>query len=406
MNAFLKGLKYINWRQEAIFETYTIDAFNELLEDLTANGTEVREGFTIRLNYKEDYWSLTQKGYWKKLYFYRDGKYHVIFSHALDDKKNQDQQKGLSVPNKGLKCNTLINEKFKELNGVSRRKAFGYCDKEKINKCCPKQLYYIKGEDVLKELNHVSKVDYSSHYPASQCGRMPTWTGCKEVEGCVKPTEEYPFAFYLKAQMCAEYGVFDMHDWYKKDKYREFVFNLYYDEQLINRDADIGETTILCKASEYTMDSTFDYFYSEKKNDKYKELKEGITAKDVLNASIGYEHLKNMANSRNRLDHLACITIARANQKILDLACQPGIKGRVLMIVVDSIIYKSPYYMGDKEEKLGSLKQEHLDCDFIMRGTNQYMFFKDGQCVDMCHSAFNDNLLHEKLEDINLWQKK
>ena len=45
------------------------------------------------------------------------------------------------------------------------------------------------------------------------------------------------------------------------------------------------------------------------------------------------------------------------------------------------------------------------DCEFRMRGTNQYIFMKNDEFVDWGHSGFNDNLETSCLEDIEKWSK-
>ena len=77
----------------------------------------------------------------------------------------------------------------------------------------------------------------------------------------MQPTEEYPFAFYASGH-CAEYGVFDTHEWlgsplfpylFRLDQREDYAFNPLSDEE---------ELTILMKASDYTMDSVWNYFYA------------------------------------------------------------------------------------------------------------------------------------------------
>ena len=77
----------------------------------------------------------------------------------------------------------------------------------------------------------------------------------------------------------------------------------------------------------------------------------------------------------------------------------------ILQIIVDGVIYKGKYKLGIDEKKLGKLHQELTDCEFRMRGTNQYIFMKNGEFVDWGHSGFNDNLETNCLEDIEKWSK-
>jgi hypothetical protein len=386
---------YINWKEEAKTEGLFIKEMRQYIEHLKEVG-HVPPTLTKRLDWLDIYsYNVSYIGYYTHLYVRdKDGVLHHYQANMIDDSKNQNGI--VKVNYMGTKCNKILNAKFKEINGVTTRKAFGYCQRPIIHKCVPKQFYYIDNSYSGKLLHNVSKADYTSHYPANIYGRLPTWHGHKVLDGTVKPTEEYPFAFYINSGHIAELDTFDTHDWL------DHPLNFCLFGENFDYTPPEHDITILCKASSYTFDDTYQYFFDRRKSNAY--ISDGITAKNVLNSTIGYMHLKDVDNKKNRLDHIAAVVIARSNQKMLGAIDNVGLHN-VLMAVVDSIIYKGNWEIGTEEKCLGELHQEIVGADFIMRGTNQYMFFRDGELIEKKHGGFNKNLYFDKPEDILLWEK-
>lgn len=336
------------------------------------------------------------RGYWDHLYLGGPQGVRHIVSNNFDDSQNE-QAMGLGyIPDIGRKSNTIEQKIFKSLNnGVSERDAFGYSDPQ-LNKCVPKQLYYINTRWVNKKITCAGKADFSSHYPASICGPLPDWKKKKVVDGTVQPSPEYPFVFYTKSGHLAEYKTFDTHEWL----YEELAGDLFgrnYDK--VEPDKDVS---VLCPASEYTLDSTIEFLYNKK---MLGEEIDGIPAKTILVSSIGYKHLHGALNTRNRLYHLAAVCIARANQKMVELFNKH--RRSVLQIIVDTVIYMGPDEIGGHEKKLGALVQEVTDNSFIMRGVNQYMFIDraTGSCTAFAHSGLDADLHTTQLEDIKVWRR-
>lgn len=386
------AVDYIYWKREETYIVLKIKEFEEKLAYVRCYGKEANSK-TIRAEWNFNSYKLEKKGYYNHLFVFEgEGKYMHYTTNIFDDSKNISYVRD---KHEGTRCNQIEQALFKKLNSVSERTAFGYCDREIIYRCIPKQLYYINERYKNKNIEHVSKVDFSSHYPNNMQGDMPDWKTKIEKKGYIKPTKEFPFAFYIRSGMCAEYNVFDMHDWLNS----KLVMRLFGDRYTPVPNEE--EVTILCKASKYTFDSTIKYLYNKK---SAGELIDGIEAKKVLNASIGYKHLSNISSKRSRLDHIAAIVLGRANQKMIDLYENLG-SSNVLQLVVDGIIYKEANKIGVDEKFLGALHQELLDCEFRMRGINQYAFFKNDVCVCERHAGCNDNLIINKLEDIDFWER-
>ena len=298
------------------------------------------------------------------------------------------------IPNTGRLANTIEQRIFKQLNGVTERQAFGYSEPQ-LNKCVPKQLYYINGRWANKKITCAGKADYSSHYPARICGPLPDWSKHKVVEGRVDPTSEYPFVFYTRSGHVAEYKQFDTHYWRDEDLSGD-LFGSHYSKVSDNKDI-----SIMCPESRYRLDSTIEFLYNKK---TLEESIDGLPAKTILTSSIGYKHLTGANNTKNRLYHLAAVCIARANQCMIDLY---NVNRRsILQIIVDCIIYMGAHEVGEHRKALGVLHQEITDQSFIMRGVNQYMFIDrdSGICSSCAHSGF-DIAETNCLEDIKSWRR-
>lgn len=390
-----KNLERVNWKAEAHKVYVSQLEFNRIKDNLFATG-HLSETFNDRNEWlNPNVFAFERRGYWDHLYIGgEDGVQHII-SNNFDDAQNAEAAKRGYIEDTGRRANTIEQRIFKELNGVSERQAFGYSEPD-LNKCVPKQLYYVNRRYLNKKIASAGKADYCSHYPAHLCGPLPTWDKLKVIRGRQDPTAEYPFAFYTRSGHCAEYKRFDTHSWKEEDISGDLFGNNY------TNIADDKDVTVLCKEAAYRLDDTIALLYNKKAAD---ETIDGMPAKTILVSSIGYKHLRSENNTKNRLYHLAAICIARANQTMIDL--YNTMYKSVLQIVVDSIIYLGGREIGEHTKRLGSLHQELTDKTFIMRGVNQYMFIDrlTGQCKQVAHSGFDSNIKTAVLEDIWKWQR-
>lgn len=386
----LKDLKYVFWKKEANPTTLSIRQMRDKCAELENAGNAATTK-TLRQEWREDgTYRIEERGYYRFLYVKEKGEYKVYVTHMFNDAKNL----GRRDERPGADAARIEQKLFKKLNGVDQRTAFGFCDRALMASCVPKQLYYIAPGSVNRNILHAGKADFSSHYPASICGRLPNWKKSQTIEGTAAPSPDYPFAFYVRSGHSAEYAVYDTHDWLS----HKLAPRLFGDRLAILPTAE--DLTILCPASDYELTDTVRSLYDYKQRG---ELVDGIPAKAVLNCSIGYKHLANINAPQNRLDHLAAVAIARANQKMIDIFDR--MPGQVLQIVVDCVIYKGAGTLGRDAKDLGQLYQEVTDAAFRMRGINQYIFIKNGSCPAYASSGLNDNIKTTCLEDINAWRK-
>ena len=369
---YIRSLQYIYWRREAEKVLCTHSQFNSKLKKLREVGYQI-DYTTIRDKYKDNYYSIKYLGKHKNVFAYIDGKYYIYYTNTVDDTKNEHEEK------LGEKAIKMLNKWFLKDNMIGLKRAFGYTE-EKFKRCIPKNFSYYN-ESYNKPLI-TSGVDFSSAWPASAQGRLPDAHDMKEYDGTVAPNEEYPFAFYINSGHVAEYGVFDTHDWLisklsdgmfrdgkdKKDKYPQ--------NQWLKPEED---KTILMKASKYELGKYYKKFYDMRHDNP--------DAKLYANASLGYMHLYNYKQCM--LAHIVAIVLARAQQKTFEVLQEVG-EMNVIHAVVDGVVYKGSYQIGEDTKYFGCLHQEWVGKMSRFRKTNQYIIMNsDGTCFKVIHGGYS-----------------
>ena len=374
----------INWKKEALKISLQNDEMVELIKNTRAT-RKLATTKTKRADFDELHYGLDKHGDYCELYMYKDGKYYIFSNNIMDSNKN--------IGDKIERADRIFEQKFTELNNTTLRRAFGFVDKS-LKRCIPKQFYYINNRFVGKRVK-ASSIDASSQYPSGCLGRLPDVHTAIRLKGRVAPSEEYPFAFYASGH-CAEYKVFDTHNWLAS----RYAFNLFRlganDEYRLRTLKDEDDETILMKASKYTMDSTWNYFY-DIKNTYKKDTEEYKTSKLIMNKTIGCWHRKDKSKKRimsyddhgsYQLAHVVAIAIARGNQKILDMIDKIG-EFFVIHVCVDGIIYLGDRKFGIDESELGIFSQEFINADFEMAGMNVYCAKSDNKCIKFKHGGYD-----------------
>lgn len=399
-------MQNICWKREADFiKVSSIEEGQKLLEKIKKTYTLAEHLYKRCYWYKDKKYFYKEQGYWSYLHV-KDKTLKVYTWNNLDDKKNASESEGPFVK-PGQTSAFLVNKTFKARTGKTLKEAFGYSD---LRDCVPKPFYYINSRYKCSPLTGVSKADFSSNYPSHFIGKLPTTIDSILVSGVAEPTEEYPFAFYIKSGHCAEYQKFDTRLWSKYPIMERICTNELTSGFRIPKYLDIEpeqEQTLLCKASEYELTEEMLYFYNIK-NTSDKDSEEYNQAKLVMNAFIGYLHPKGNRKSF-KLFHLAAVCIARANQKMLETCLQIGTKD-ILQVIVDGIIYFENGFEC-QEKDIGNLVKEIESKDFCMRSINQYMFRDNDKIIDFKLSGYEDamkdkitnfeNLIHLRGELIN-----
>lgn len=370
---------YVNWSKEGKTDSVRLfkDELIEKIQELKSLGYKQIKHTTIRKKCSPKSFSVTTYDKYVILTYYDGNDYYRYITNYKDDKKNDPETYQIKVFGD-------FHTRFKKRTNKTLIEAFGSTG-QYMKVCVPKNFYYIN-LDYPKEtfINHVGKVDFSSMFPACACGKLPTAKGSKVVEGYVKPNKDYPFAFYPDSGHCAEYGVFDTHEW---------TNSKYVKHTLLNKEKYQGEIfkedrkTILMKASKETLDEEMSYQYDIKQSFP-KDSKEYKSAKLFLLKIIGmFEQNKKEAYEKKPFAHLAAVIKCRAIKKMLDLINKVGDEN-VIQIILDGMIYKGKEAHGTKDKYLGACIQEFTDGEFIQLGCNEYII-KDKKSIDGAHAGYD-----------------
>lgn len=381
-------LKYlnINWFADYVkYEKITQDQMKDKIQGLDKNK---HANTKTQLNdwLKDGSWLYERKGDNGILYIKENNQYKRYSTNVLDDNKNTQDITG-------TKAIQLLENKFKEINKVSLKVAFGTTEENfKLN--IPRQFYFVKENYKNRIIDGISSLDFSSHYPSCGCGILPDSHTAKSFDNYVEPTEEYPFAFYDSGHI-AIYKELDTHKW---------LLDIDLAPYMLQKEVlyAASKKTILMKASKYKMNDIWEYFYSKRKEDELFKL--------VLNASIGFFHTKRY--TMRKYAHIAAVIIARANNKMFNLIKLVGYRN-IIHVCVDGLIYKGKCSYG-YGEGLGSLKQEFLNKSIYIKGCNQYVISElndYNNCLEIKHGGFDareDNKpidYAEEIHDIDKYYK-
>lgn len=382
-NMIYRKVNYINWKYEAKHIMLSNDDMKEKLNTVRATRKETNFN-TKRSEFTETTYKTDIHGDYAELYLLENGEYKVYCNNMRDNAKN--------VERKRLSADKLFQAKFKELNGCGLQHAFDFVDKS-FKRCIPKQFVYVNEKYCNKKIN-MSSIDASSQYPSGCLGKLPDFHTAIKFDHRVEPNEEYPFAFYASGHL-AIYNELDTHEWFGH-KLWKYLFRIDPHEDWPFRPLPKDkEETILMKASQYTMDETWQYFYNIKKTFA-KDSEDYNNAKLVMNTTIGQWHRKDKDKKRImsyddggsfRLAHIVAVAIARGNQKILNKIEEIGLE-RIAHICVDGIIYIGDTVYGVPESSLGVFNQEFVNKPTVIKGINVYCV-RDSQCVKFRHAGFD-----------------
>lgn len=306
-------------------------------------------------------------------------------------------------------CGTELRKVFTEKTGVTLKKAFGTTSSNDIRLCCPKPLYYINNKYCNVTLDNVSGLDVVSMFPSCVRGNLPDAHTAIEVKGRVEPSEEYPFAFYLKSHHCAEYKVFDTHEYmgikFDAELHKWLCYNSLKKHCLYEYVDDKDEVTVLMKPSAYTFDATMESFMQRKLN--------GDTlAKAVMNIGLGTLHKnpdrqKGLKKGKEIQSYYHFCAIMQGRANALQLKTMNDIKkhgGIILQAIVDSIIYidDCDINYGTKEKVFGKYHLDYKNCKFRMANIiNRYVVADDSGIIKVRLSGDFDKDLIKKVEDID-----
>ena len=281
----------------------------------------------------------------------------------------------------GMYYYQTLEDKFNECNGTKtcafesifsgRKYKWEYTS---IKKLVPTQISFINPFFVHKKLGSkyntkpVFKADVSSAFPTQIMKDLPTLHNCIRVGGRVEPSEDFPFAFYIKSKHIKTY------DGYYSHELDSVYYTKYYkcDDSVSAED----DETILCpkmsnKYHEALM-KAFQYCYDHRKEDADNKM--------IMNATIGYFH----RNNNPALSMIAAIVILRCNVDMIRRCKQLTSEGnKVLFIATDSIAWMGKLSSVATDEKhLGTFTYEGKDIEFLGLSPKAYQWVdNNGNCT-------------------------
>jgi hypothetical protein len=365
----MKELKYIHWKTDAKRVVLSNNDMKAKLKEVLSTRHEAKTNTKVDDYIDETTYKAGIYGDYAELYMCENGKFVIYCNNIRDSKKNTKEHIG--------RADRIFQQKFMELNGCGLEKAFGFVDKS-LKRCIPKQFYYVD-KSICDKTLAMSSIDASSQYASGCLGSLPDSHDSLYYEHYVEPTAEYPFAFYASGHV-AIYNELDTHEWLAHKLYK-YLFRLNQKEPWPFRPLPKEkEHTILMKASPYSMESTWRYFYNIKQSFP-KDSKEYDHAKQVILEVMGQWHRKDKDQKRImtyddggsfQLAHIVAVAIARGNQKILDKVEEIGLDF-VVHICVDGIIYIGNEVFGQQKADLGVFYQEFTGVPTVIRDINVYM---------------------------------
>lgn len=349
---------FVNFKKEAVISKLSKNDLMDKLDFLIDSKYTFIKHTTFRNKFKSKTYTLTYDDHLIKLAYFDGKKYYFCTTNYHDDLKNIETPNSFKV----------FRKLFRERTGMRLPQAFGKTP-QSFKLYCPRPLYYInQSYDKGVWFDNVCKEDYNSHYPWSSTGLLPDANTILDVEGYIKPSKEYPFAFYPDSGNVAVYNEFDSHEWINYVKvYSANIRKIKYDPDYRKTD----EHTILMKASKYSLAEEIIHFYNIKCH-SMPDSDEYHNAKMFLLKFIG---MMEQCNSKIYMSypfaHIAAVIKWRANIKMFKTIKEIGSKN-VIQICVDGIIHKGDP-IGTTDNSIGSLSYEFVNSRFIHRGINQYI---------------------------------
>ena len=336
INRYL-GKDRIKWARVPAIEIKSRREWNQKIDYFKKNGTRVqRPGSKTVLHFwlQNDSWNWDRDKYGTStIYAAYTGIDQFIKYIYKENKRNNVT---------GIQAVQAVDKLIKEKQGVSLRVAFGTVDNTKEFKGFQySPIDWLNKRFVGINLENIYKADISSAYPYQVSKILPDSHTAVKFEGRLKPTEEYPFAYYIRSNQLAIYNELDTADY--KDHPLNKEFNDYKvwlrkNKPYTNRFhyIEIGdEQTILMKASKYSLE--------EEMKELYKQREVSEEAKGVSVKFIGaLSSLKRRNSNNNPARHITAVVYARHLAKMMyyyDILNNRN--APIIEIATDSIIWAS-----------------------------------------------------------------
>lgn len=410
-NRLIHDFRYIHWHTEADKVRLNHDEYNEMSQLLKKEGLSVESPYkTRRIEWCKDWaYRFDVESRVRQPAMYVSHKrenntgYHYIIYYTELDEEKLERENG-----PGHRGWNTLNEFVEKRTGKGLVKIFGTLPVENntcyISRCVKsvKQLLWYNPIVLNKPLSNIYKGDIKSAFPSAFCGMLPNATSAVERRGRLLPTEEYPFAFYIKSGHMAEYNKYDTHDfldnvWYKKSENAQRENALSRGETFITfadvRDED--EITVLMKPAEINITRDIGKMFWVKENGKDEKTRKWYKA--MLNALIGFMRSEQFCHQHYQ-GHLACVAYARTVAKMVSLAEELVKEGSTpIYFATDCIMWVGKDSQTfSNTAGLGSFMEEANNAKVVICGMGQYWLEKDGEVISQKHQGIKEVVYQAK----------
>lgn len=389
---------YIDWRAEADKIRLTQPEYNERFQWFKEHGNLVDNvrGHGNRTRWyswcaKVPSYCVEQDHNQINLYTMDEDYRLRIYYTNFDSTKNY-REDGVS----GSSAFGLINRMFFERHDRSLQSGFGRMENnngfelDTVNMALA-PIIYTNTRRCDYILTNINKADVSSAYPYGCCFDLPDChtKSIKRLSGVYPPTEEYPFAFYLKSGHMAIFG--------ELDTYKEFrTHPLYCTRGKWNNDFyGDKDVTLLMKASRFNLDDIMIDLYDRKKDDP--------AIKTMMVAFIGYIR-STKSWQHHYMGHISACVYARHIKRMLSFYDKIVAAGNeVEMISTDSICWQGHPMpeITTKEKRIGNFVSEYEGARLLMLANGVYGIEMDGKIVCFKHQGTAAEEITVKIEKLN-----
>lgn len=391
---------YIDWSAEAEKVRLTQAEYNERFDWFVKNGHLVDniKGHGNRTRWLS--WCAkvpaycTEQDHNQINLYTMDEDYRLRIYYTNFDNSKNHREDGVS----GSSAWYLVNKMFFERHGRSLQSGFGRMENkdnfgyelDTVNMALA-PIIYTNSRRCDYILSNINKADVSSAYPYGCCFDLPDChtKSIKRLAGVYPPTEEYPFAFYIKSGHMAIYK--------ELDTYKDFRLHPLYctrgkwNNELYG-DKDI---TVLMKASKFNLDDIMMELYDRKADDP--------AIKTMMVAFIGYVR-STKSWQHHYMGHLSACVYARHIKRMLhfyDKIVEAG--NEVEMISTDSICWQGRTMpeITTKEKRIGNFVSENEGARLLMLANGVYGLEEDGKIVCFKHQGTASEEITVKIEKLN-----
>ena len=394
--------RLIEWNKDAITVKVTREKWNALIDAYRANRDfEEVKNVNDERRFRFVYW------FGKFQISTKDKKYPVLYVgtpagdlfrfivNAVDDEKNAPHVGG-------YEAYKIVSREFRKNNLVGIDTVFGKVEPW-FKKFVKPAIIEINPRYALQNNYGTYKADFSSAYPAASCGILPDAHTAITIKGRIKPSQEYPFAFYKKSGHLAEYGRYSSIEWLKTF-YGKYIMlhdgqtvKDEYDSKTIKLNPDDDET-ILMKAAGYGLTKTMHALYNRKG--------ESENIKQAMVAFFGF--CQSIKFNRGKQAHIVAVVYARHIQKMIETTAALKEAGCVpLMYATDSIAWrgKPPEGLCADQKKIGAFVLEYKNAVLRYKACGVYALqdLKTGDIYLIKHQGvkMTEGQKIERLRDID-----